>query len=363
MVLLLLAWQPTQAEELPRGIPLPLPAGTTWQVVNGYNTVTHADGDPHALDLMRIDGAAWETDVLAPVPGRFMHVGDSCVGIYDAFDVTHLLCHVVAEPGLERGDRVYAGQVVAEIARAYEADNLGFPHLHYALHTRVEKLRLVDTIPFTGRYALEGEELIDTGEIHGHGDRVFVSTNVRRTSPPGAGYLWPGWNLVSWMEPGAMPLDGLPEGTFRSAFTYSAPTQSFRAYSSALPSELNELRWLRFGDGVWLYVDRPAGSVWKQTPALQERIVKLSAGMNLVTWTPEARPVGEAVGGLDGVIAVHAFDATKQRFLSYRPGGPKATNSLDELRSGEAVRVEMAAAGEWHQRGERRVDAAPLAFR
>ena len=96
-----------------------------------------------------------------------MHVGDSCVGIYDAFDVTHLLCHVVAEPGLERGDRVYAGQVVAEIARAYEADNLGFPHLHYALHTRVEKLRLVDTIPFTGRYALEGEELIDTGEIHG----------------------------------------------------------------------------------------------------------------------------------------------------------------------------------------------------
>ena len=160
-----------------------------------------------------------------------------------------------------------------------------------------------------------------------------------------------------------MPLDGLPEGTFRSAFTYSAPTQSFRAYSSALPSELNELRWLRFGDGVWLYVDRPAGSVWKQTPALQERIVKLSAGMNLVTWTPEARPVGEAVGGLDGVIAVHAFDATKQRFLSYRPGGPKATNSLDELRSGEAVRVEMAAAGEWHQRGERRVDAAPLAFR
>lgn len=92
---------------------------------------------------------------------------------------------------------MFAGQRVATIARPYEADNEGFPHLHYALHTRVENLRLVDRIPFTGRYALEGEDLEDTGVIHGHGGLAFTSTNVEQVAAPGRDYLPPRWNLLS----------------------------------------------------------------------------------------------------------------------------------------------------------------------
>lgn len=351
-----------QAAELREGIPLPLPAGTVWQVVNGYNTITHAEGDPHALDLMRLDGPSWGTDVLAPVPGRVMHVDDSCVGIFDQFDVTHLLCHVTAQPGLERGDRVFAGQIVATIAPAYTAENLGFPHLHYALHTRVQNLRLVDTIPFTGPYALEGHELFDTGVTHEHGNRIFESTNARRMAPPDTGYLSPGWNLVSWMEEGSFALADLPEGAVQSVYAYSASTQSFEVYSPEFPAELNTLQSLRYGDGVWMYVARPAGVVWEQTVIARDRRVPLSAGMNLVTWTPAARGLDEAVAGLDGLVAVYAYDATTQRFITNRPGVPHAVNSLRRLQPGDTIWVEMRAAAEWRQWAPGEVAVAVAAF-
>jgi hypothetical protein len=67
--LLLTASQATHAEE-PQGIPLPFPTESVWQVVNGYNTITHADADPHALDFTRLDAPAVGTEVLAPVPGQ-----------------------------------------------------------------------------------------------------------------------------------------------------------------------------------------------------------------------------------------------------------------------------------------------------
>ena len=348
---IVLASGAAQAGEPREGIPLPLPEESVWQVVNGYNTVTHAEGDPHALDLMRLDAPGAGTEVLAPVPGRLSYVGESCVSIYDQFGVSHLLCHVTAKEGLARGDRVFAGQVVATIARAGQAENLGFPHLHYALHTGVEALRLVGTIPFTGRYALEGEELADTGAYHGHGDRVFRSSNQRRTAPPGREYLSPGWNLVGWMGSGPLSVPAKPQGAVRSLFTYSAPTQSFLVYSPALPPELNEIRSLRFGDGIWLYVDRPWGAVWEQAPVRRERAVVLSAGMNLVTWTPGSRPVESALEGVPDLIAVYAFDATTQQFHSYRPRGPEALNSLRWLRSGEAVWVEVGAEAVWVEVG------------
>jgi hypothetical protein len=110
--------------------------------------------------------------------------------------VSHLLCHVIPSEGLQRGDRVFGGQLLATIAPAGEAENLGYPHLHYVLHTNVPAMRLIDTIPFTGRYALEGNELTDTGRFHEHGAQVLVSSNARRLAAPGRDYLWPGWNLV-----------------------------------------------------------------------------------------------------------------------------------------------------------------------
>ena len=324
------------------GIPLPLEAGTSWEVVNGYNTVTHVDADPHALDFMRLDALAAGTAVLAPVPGRILHVDASCVGIFDEFTVIHFLCHVTAEPGLTRGDRVFAGQRVATIARPYEADNEGFPHLHYALHTRVENLRLVETIPFTGRYALEGEELPDSRAVHDHGGRVFTSTNVERRSAPGVGYLSPRWNLV-----------GLPA---------TAPPP-FERYSRTTPAELLAPAALPMGDAIWVYVESATGANWERPRVLQERVVSLRVGMNAVTWTPAGRPVAEAVARLPGLVAVYGFDATSQRFVEHRPQAAASANTLSWLAPGRVVWVEMRTGAEWLQWAPGEVALASAAYR
>jgi len=79
----------TDAQTAPTmtSLKLPVPAGTAWKVLQGYNGGTHTAGPEfYALDLVRDGGATGGTDVVAPASGSlwFAHApgaGNGCVSI------------------------------------------------------------------------------------------------------------------------------------------------------------------------------------------------------------------------------------------------------------------------------------------
>ena len=81
-----------------------------------------------------------------------------------------------------------------------------------------------------------------------------------------------------------------------------------------------------------------------------QRVANLVEGWNLVGWTGDA-PVAEAVAPIiDAVQSVFTWDATAQGFLLFDPSGPAFVNSLDQLRQGDGVWVNMGSnSGVWTQ--------------
>ncbi|MEX2372174.1 MAG: hypothetical protein WD800_00075, partial [Dehalococcoidia bacterium] len=118
---------PSTAAEV--GMRFPAPAGTQWEVLAGFNTATHVDVDPYALDLWRVDGPTGGTPVLAPLSGTIGFVSDSCVSVRTS-DVNVMMCHVFALAGLDRGDDVIVGQRIGTVAPDGQAGNNGTAHIH-----------------------------------------------------------------------------------------------------------------------------------------------------------------------------------------------------------------------------------------
>ena len=154
------------------GVPLSTELGTSWQIVSGYNISTHTGEDPHALDIVRVDAKTAGSAVLSPVAGQVRYVSDSCISVEDRDAPRHLLCHLWVIKGLERGDMVAEGTRLGSVAPPGYAGNNGLAHIHYALH-RGFGGETVQTLPFTGKYALEGVNLINTGKFNEHAGRTF----------------------------------------------------------------------------------------------------------------------------------------------------------------------------------------------
>ena len=331
------------------GLRFPAPAGTTWTVLAGYNTYSHYGDDPHALDLTRVDGPTEGSAVLAPLPGSLIYIAPDCVAIADENGMAVLLCHMFPTEGLQEGDPVSQGQQVGTVAPPYYAGNNGTPHLHLAVHQSLGGGYLGLTVPFTGRYALEGHELSDTPEPNAYTGETFTSGNQLGGGDPS--FLYPGWNLVGWA--GAVEEADAPtvfSATFRTVLGYSAEAQSFLRYSPEVPEALNELDTLSYGDGFWIFVMQPGGVYWPRTIRLEPRLLALERGFNLVSWTGSTRPVADAVAGLEGVLqALYAWDPVGQTFRTYRPGTPDFLNDLTRLRAGDAVWIQVSTATEWVQ--------------
>lgn len=181
-VLLGASGQPAQAQTV--GLRFPAPAGTAWQIIAGYNTATHVDIDPYAIDIVRTDGKTEGTPVLSPVTGRVGYIGQDCFSVRTD-DVNILLCHVVADEDLERGQRVGAGQRLGVVAQPGEAGNNGYPHIHIGLEgfdpddddRRGGSTGDRTPLPFTGDYRMEGASLTRSSASNAHYGTRFVSTN------------------------------------------------------------------------------------------------------------------------------------------------------------------------------------------
>ena len=164
------------------GLRFPAPAGTEWDIIAGYNTATHIDIDPYAIDLIRTDGTTEGTPLLSPVTGRVGYLGDDCLSVRTD-EVNILICHVIADDDLERGQTIGVGQRLGVVAQPGEAGNNGYPHIHIGLEAYESGDRRGGStgdrtpLPFTGDYRLEGISLPRISTSNGYYGTSFVSTN------------------------------------------------------------------------------------------------------------------------------------------------------------------------------------------
>ena len=338
---------PTIVSAAETGISFPAPAGTTWTIAGGYNTFTHLDGDPYAIDVVRTDAPTADTPVLAPFDGRMRYVSSDCISVGDTNDNSLLICHLFHRADLQRGDNVVAGEPLGTVAPAGFANNNGLAHLHLAVHTSFRGSG--QTIPFVGEYTLAGVALPATTTSNAYSGTTFRSTNVLENNDPN--FLYAGWNQIAWPATGPIADTIAPIATSVGAvYTFDGATQTFARYSPIGLAALNDVTTLNTGDAVLLFVSNPAGIVWQRTAALSPQPTDLTTGFNLRTWTGGPRAVADAVASLgDAFRAIYAFDATTQRYNTYRADAPAFLNDLTQLETGQAVWIELTAPATWMQ--------------
>ena len=257
------------------GVPLPAAAGSTWEVVAGYNTYTDIAGDPQALDLVRVEAETAGSEVRSPVDGQLRYSGGDCLTVRDANGLRHLICHVWLADGVESGSRVQREDLLATVAPPGYAGNNGLAHIHYAIHQHFSSG--LQTVPFTGEYALEGRNLFDSGTFLEHSGLRLTSSNgapaagpalVPQARPeivasvaPVPSYLVPGCNLVVWTGDADLAVAVEPIATrISSLYTFDSLEQRFRAWAP----DLRDVESLEFGSGVWVFVDDESGLRWSR---------------------------------------------------------------------------------------------------
>lgn len=338
---------PTSVNAAESGLRFPAPAGSEWTIAGGYNTATHTDGDPYAIDVVRTDAPTADTPVLAPFDGRMRHISSDCISIGDTNDNSLLICHLFHRADLQRGDNVVAGEPLGTVAPAGFANNNGLSHLHLAVHTSFRGSG--QTIPFVGAYTLDSVALPATTTANAYAGTTVRSTNVLHNDDPN--FLYAGWNQIAWPASGPIADTLAPvTASVGAVYTFDGATQSFARFSPIGLAALNDVTTLNAGDAVLLFVSYPGGVVWQRTPTLTPQSPDLATGFNLVTWSGAPSPVADAVASLgDAFRAIYAFDATTQRYATYRAGAPAFLNDLTQLDTGQAVWIEVAAPATWVQ--------------
>ena len=72
LITLLIPMRSAQAAEVPVWT-LPIPAGETWEIIQGYNCGTHDSWDRMSFDLVNTDGRTQGAPVLAAADGEFWY--------------------------------------------------------------------------------------------------------------------------------------------------------------------------------------------------------------------------------------------------------------------------------------------------
>ena len=378
------------------GVPIPAPAGTEWEIVAGYNTASHSDadaGDPHAIDIVRIPREDTSgTPVLSPVDGTVRWLDWDCLMITDAAGYEHLLCHVSPLGHLQRGSSVAIGEQVAVVCREFECGNYGLAHIHYAIHESRGGGYLGRSIPFTGRYAIEGRELHWSPEHNLHSGVEFTSTNTRNWTAPSVEPSGPSQpnadadtdtpdtdeDLASLPEPEpepdlawAIPADA-PVGGWRMVGVYE--DSSVAGFFANLVAPLSEIvvhhavgndydrfdptdpasadvavRSLGRGQAVWALVE--ADAAWLPAPPREPRqvTIRLYRGANLISWQGPDRHVSEALRNVAHFSHAYRYAPYSKTWYFWSPGAPDFLNTLGALRSGDALYVFVRAGSIWTQ--------------
>ena len=170
--------------------------------------------------------------------------------------------------------------------------------------------------------------------------------------------LEPGWNMVAWLGPEA-PATDLFEAVpaLRRAWAWDAEQQRYLS-STRTSVARHGLRTLEPGMGLWLDLGGNAPFDWRQQVAPGGVLVSLRAGQNLVGWAgADGMEPGEALARLGAsLVSASRWDAASRRYDRYWPGAAGSANTLDELRRGDALWVELAADARWWQSGAVGVD-------
>ncbi|MYH40343.1 MAG: hypothetical protein F4150_00835 [Chloroflexi bacterium] len=170
--------------------------------------------------------------------------------------------------------------------------------------------------------------------------------------------LRPGWNMVAWLGPEAPATDLWEQvPALRRASAWDAEHQRYQRRTRTSVSQ-HGLRTLEPGMGLWLELGGDVPVAWTQTVAPGGVLVSLRAGRNLVGWGgADGTETGEALArfGASLVSASH-WDAESRRYDRYRPGSGAAASTLDELRRGDGLWVDLSADARWWQSGAPGVD-------
>ncbi len=354
------------------GIPLPTEFGTVWEIVAGYNTPTHSvadQNDPHAIDIVRADGGdTTGSRVLSPIAGTISYVDYSdCLTIDNGAGLAVLLCHIFPDGSLSRGVRVQVGEYLGTVAPAGYANNGGLPHIHIAVHHTRGGGYLDGTIPLTGQWAVEGEDLPATGEYNAYQGRRFTSSNrsggslspapapdpapapaPAPTPTPGRVPLEPGWNMVGWTSHTFIAdIAGMLEYYLDGIYVFDAQTQRFGSFRPGHLTRDDYQTEVRPGDGLLIRIKDVHGLVLSRPASVEPRRLNLRAGYNLVAWTGAATTVEEAMRSLgDALAAAFWWDAAAQKYRTYRPGLPMVSD-LSRVAPAQALWLLLDADAVW----------------
>ena len=361
------------------GVPIPAPAGTTWSIVAGYNTATHAphDGnDPHAIDIVRVqrDQTAY-TRVLSPVSGAVAWRDWDGLSITDANGFDHLLAHVAPLDHIKRGSVLSVGEHIATVCAAYDCGNTGPPHIHYAVHHSNGDGYLGPSVAFTGRYALEGTELPWSGEFNLHSGMEFTSTNAPGWTPPttsatpdpepeaeSVSPTEPAWTIPADAPVGGWRLVGADRETSVAGLfnTLDAPLSElvvhhavgndFDRFDPYDPASAEiAVRRLSPGQAVWARV--LYGVPWLPAPPAetQQVTLRLFRGANLISWQGPDRQIAAALRNVAHLSHAYRYDPYTGDWQFWSPDGPGFLDTLTELRSGDALYVVVRAGSVWTQ--------------
>ncbi len=185
------------------------------------------------------------------------------------------------------------------------------------------------------------------------GDNAGIAAIVAGAPQVQQMILRTGWNLVAWTGPDtpARTATASLAGGFSGLYAYDHVTGTFRTFVSALPDTLNSLDVLHEGEAVWIYSTAAGPRTWTQPGLRHQRAIDLQPGFNFVAWTgPDGTPVAQAIAELgSAVIRVTAWDAARQRFLTFDPALPRAPGDNFALGVGQGLWLQAARGVRWFQ--------------
>ena len=166
--------------------------------------------------------------------------------------------------------------------------------------------------------------------------------------------LHPEWNLAGWTGP-ATNISAVLEATpqLEAIYSWDGKTQSFRGAIRAKSGIDGSLKALEPGMGLWLYIGGTERVSWTRPFLTESALVSLAEGWNLMSWggrdgaSPEdiLNPLGAEL------VLAATWDATTGQFLLSSTATPATSNTLHEVRRGDALWLSTPAAGSWLQPG------------
>ena len=160
--------------------------------------------------------------------------------------------------------------------------------------------------------------------------------------------LYPGWNLIGWVDVEA-PVGDLFETlpSLKSVYAYESAEQRWLSATA----EGGDLQMLTPGMGLWLRMRDGAPFEWQRVRGAYVNSSMLTAGRNVIAW--QALDAVPAAVGLrqirNAATLVLKWDAQTQRWHTAALRLPHSLWTLTEFNHGDAIYVDAEQPVEWRQ--------------